>query len=60
MLPGVGAAGCAVIVMETVPMDPTQVPTVAPTEYVPEAAVVTAAIVGFCKVEVKPFGPVHE
>ena len=30
------------------------------TEYVPVAAVVTLAIVGFCEEEVKPFGPVQE
>ena len=30
------------------------------TEYVPAASVETLDIVGFCKVEVKPFGPLHE
>ena len=30
------------------------------TEYVPPAAVVTPAIVGFCAVEVYPAGPFHE
>ena len=33
---------------------------VAVTEYVPEAAVVTPAIVGFWEVDVKLFGPVQE
>src|SRR4051794_15636924 len=33
---------------------------VAVTEYVPAAAVVALAMVGFCSAEVKPFGPVHE
>jgi hypothetical protein len=33
---------------------------VAVTEYVPVAAVVALAMVGFCSAEVKPFGPVHE
>ena len=35
-------------------------PTMAETEYVPLRAVVTPAMVGFCKVEVKEAGPVHE
>ncbi len=34
--------------------------TVAVTEYVPVAAVVTFAMVGFCDDEVKLLGPVHE
>jgi hypothetical protein len=35
-------------------------PLFATTVYVPAAASVTAAIVGFCNVELKLFGPVHE
>jgi hypothetical protein len=34
--------------------------TLAVIEYVPEAKVVTAPIVGFCKAEAKLLGPVHE
>lgn len=34
--------------------------TIAVTEYVPLAAVVAAAIDGFCKVEENVFGPAHE
>jgi hypothetical protein len=34
--------------------------TVSVTLYVPAAANVTLAIVGFCNAEVNPFGPVHE
>src|SRR4051794_41448385 len=34
--------------------------TVTVTEYVPAAAVVAFARVGFCSADVKPFGPVHE
>ena len=60
LLPAVGASGVALTV--TV-VDPAKLPqplvdTV--TEYVPDPAVVMAASVGFCKVEVKLFGPVHE
>ena len=41
-------------------MGPAHPLTVAFTEYVPEPAVVTAAMVGFCEAEVKLLGPVHE
>jgi hypothetical protein len=34
-------------------------PTVAVTLYAPEAAVVTFAIVGFCREEVNPLGPLQ-
>ena len=33
---------------------------VAVTEYVPDSAVVTAAMVGFCEAELKLLGPFHE
>ena len=59
LLPGVGAAGVWLIVTETVPAGPVHPSTVAVTEYVPDAAVVTLATVGFCDDEEKPFGPVH-
>ena len=45
---------------EVVPADEVQLFTVAVTEYVPDIPVVALAIVGFCRLDVKPFGPVHE
>jgi hypothetical protein len=59
LLPPVGADGIEFTVTEVVPAGPTQPATVAVTEYVPDATVVAAPIVGFCEVEVKLFGPVH-
>ena len=47
LLPAVGAAGIGFTVTAVVPAEPVQPVTVAVTEYVPEAAVVAAAIVGF-------------
>ena len=43
-----------------VPADPVQPFSVALTEYVPEAKVVILPIIGFCKEEEKPLGPVQE
>ena len=60
LLLAVGAAGIGFTTTVTVPDTPVHPATVAVTEYVPEAATVAAAIVGFCKVEEKLFGPVHE
>src|ERR1035437_353025 len=60
LLPAVGETGVSFIVTAVVPADPVHPFTVAVTEYVPPAAVVAAAIVGFCVADVKLFGPVHE
>ena len=59
MLPAVGAAGIALTVTLTVPAELAQPLTVAITLYNPVAAVVALAIVGFCNVDVNPFGPVQ-
>ena len=60
LLDAVGADGVTLIVTETVPAAPVHPFLVAVTEYVPDSAVVTLPIVGFCKVDVNPFGPLHE
>jgi hypothetical protein len=60
LLEAVGAAGVALIVTTVVANVLEHPPTVAVTEYVPLAAVVTLEIEGFCEEEVNPFGPVHE
>ena len=68
MLPGqygpvfeaVGVAGLAFTVTLVVPAVDVQLFTVAVTEYVPDIAVVALAMVGFCRLEVNPFGPDHE
>ena len=53
-----GAAGVSYTVTEVVPAAVGGRPgTVAVTEYVPEPAVLTLPIEGFCKVEVKLLGP---
>ena len=54
---GVGRAFTVTVV---VPIDPVHPETMAETEYVPEAAVVTLPMVGFCDAEVKLLGPVQE
>jgi hypothetical protein len=54
--PRVKAAGVALIVTETVPAGPVHPFTVAVTLYVPASAAVTPVTVGFCWLEVKPFG----
>ena len=54
------AVGAVFTVAVVVPIELVQPLTVAVTEYVPLAALVALVIVGFCKAEVKPFGPVHE
>ena len=60
LLLAVGAAGVGLMVTEVIPAGLAGHPgTVAVTEYVPLAAVVTAAIVGFCIEAVYVFGPVH-
>jgi hypothetical protein len=60
LLVGAGVAGMAFTTALTVPATLVQPFTVTVTEYVPDAAVVAEAIVGFCNEEVNPFGPVHE
>jgi len=60
LLAAVGVAGAALTVATVVPARDVQPATVTVTEYVPEAAVVAAGIVGFCKAEVKALGPVQE
>src|SRR3954469_25295070 len=55
----VGVAGMALTTTFVVPAAEVQPFTVIVTEYVPASAVVALARVGFCCVEVKPFGPVH-
>jgi hypothetical protein len=60
LLPAVGAVGIGLTVTVVVPALLEHPPTLAVTEYVPVARVVAAAIEGFCEVEVKLFGPVHE
>ncbi len=59
LLPGIGADGIVLTVTKVVPAIPGQPFTVAITEYMPVAAVVTLVIVGFCKKEEKLFGPVQ-
>jgi hypothetical protein len=57
----IGAAGVWLTVTATVPAVGLEHPaTVATTEYTPAATVPALAIVGFCKVELKLFGPVQE
>ena len=59
-LEAVGVDGLALTVTLVVPADEVQLFAVAVTEYVPDIAAVELAMVGFCSVEVNPFGPVHE
>jgi hypothetical protein len=55
----VGVEGLEFMVTLTVPDRLEQPPTVAITVYVPDAAVVTFEIDGFCEVDEKPLGPVQ-
>src|SRR4029079_13316214 len=55
----VGVAGVALTTTLVVPAAEVQPLTVTVTEYVPASAVVAFARVGFCRAEVKPFGPVQ-
>ncbi len=59
LLPAVGADGVGFTATVVVPKELVQPETVAVTEYVPAANAVTPAILGFCVVEEKEFGPVH-
>src|SRR5204863_158936 len=56
----VGVAGAALTTTFVVPAAEVHPFTVIVTEYVPASAVVALERVGFCCVDVKPFGPVHE
>ena len=61
LLPATGAAGEALIVTVADPDPPAAHPgTVTETEYVPAAAVLTPAMLGFCTASVKPLGPFQE
>ncbi len=60
MFAAVGAAGIGLIVAAVVPAGEVHPKTVCVMEYVPLAAVVAAAMVAFCEVEVNPFGPVQQ
>ena len=55
----VGVEGVALTTTLVVPAAEVQPLTAIVTEYVPASAVVAFALVGFCCVEAKPFGPVH-
>jgi hypothetical protein len=59
LLVAVGADGIELTVTLVVPGVLVQVPTVAVTEYVPDAAVVAFDIEGFWSDDVKPLGPVQ-
>src|SRR3954449_9475505 len=58
-LDAVGVAGGGLTTTGVVPAAEVQPLTVTVTEYVPASAVVAVARVGFCRAEVKPFGPVQ-
>ena len=60
LLDAVGAAGVGFTVTTVVATELVQPATVAVTEYVPLAATVAAAIVGFCVADEKLLGPLHE
>src|SRR3954452_23980349 len=55
----VGVAGVALTTTVVVPAAEVQLDTVTVTEYVPASAIVVLERVGFCRDEVKPFGPIH-
>jgi hypothetical protein len=55
----VGVAGVGLTTTVVVPAAEVQPDTVTVTEYVPASAGVALERVGFCRDEVKPFGPVH-
>src|SRR5437660_3700605 len=59
-LEAVGVEGLALSFPPRRSSDLVQPVTVAVTEYVPAITVVEFAMVGFCWLEVNPFGPVHE
>ena len=55
----VGVAGMAFTITLVVPAAEVQPLTVIVTEYVPASASVAPERVGFCRDDVKPFGPLH-
>ena len=59
LLLAVGAVGIGFTVTFVVPAGPVHPPAVAVTEYVPLAKVVADTMLGFCNVELNPFGPVQ-
>ena len=59
LLAAVGAPGIGLIVTLTVPAALVHPFTVCVTEYKPAARVVAPTMVGFCRLEVKVFGPVQ-
>lgn len=59
LLPAIGAVPRLLTITKTVAGLAVQPFCVTVTEYNPPAAVVTFGIVGFCKVELNPLGPVH-
>jgi hypothetical protein len=59
LLAAVGVAGSGLITTFVVPAAEVHPPTVTVTEYVPASAAVTFVIVGFCRADVNPLGPVH-
>ena len=59
LLVGEGVAGVAFTTTVVLPVSLTQPEMLATTEYTPESAKVILLTKGFCKVEVKPFGPVQ-
>ena len=59
LLFAVGGDGTALTTTMVVAEDDVQPFTVTVTLYVPDAAVVAFVIVGFCSVDVNPFGPVQ-
>ena len=58
-LEAVGVAGAGLTATDVVPAAEVQPETVMVTEYVPASATVALERVGFCRADVKPFGPVH-
>src|SRR3954447_23694975 len=59
LLDAVGVAGVGLTTTLVVPAADVQPVTVIVTEYVPASAAVALERVGFCRDDVKPFGPVH-
>ena len=59
LLVATGVAGVAFITTSVAPVSLMQPAIEATTWYTPESATITEFIVGFCKVDVKPLGPVQ-
>jgi hypothetical protein len=60
LLDAVGAAGIALTVTATIPALPVHPLTVAETAYVPDSAGLAPGMLGFCRLEVNPLGPLQE